>query len=426
MGNVLELSDWRKEENPDRIRYEGRWMITPMQGHRIEIKMHRTRYWVKSGERTFFCDKSSTLFLYSKVNFEYHLEFLFPDKPYSRLLLKVHQGPSFYVNGVEADRVYLHSGDRVKVGYHHFHFPKDFLLEENSVEKLYEIPKEIIQSKLPIYLEGETGTGKSSLAKKIHEESGVVGPFVHLNLTSISPNLFESELFGHRKGAFTGANQDKNGVLKEAHLGTLFLDEINSLSLELQTKLLIVLESHKIRPVGGTLEVKSDFRLITSSNEKLEDLVAKGKMRKDFYFRITSGEKIYLPIINSSENYFYQVLSDLEIELDVIIPPSLKDFYYGIKWEGNIREIKNYLQKKKVLQGRKISYGESDESLLLKNQKIEVMKEEAPEEFKTLQQLKKGYIRLVFERTGRSVSEASRILNIAPGTVRAALYEARM
>lgn len=423
MGNVLELSDWRTEGNPDRICYESRWVVKPMQGREIEIKMHRTRYWIKSSERTYFCEKSSTLFLYSNEQFEYQLAFIFPDRPYSRLLCSVETGAPFYVNGVEAERVYLHSGDRIQIGSHHLFFPKK---DEREKRKKIEATSAVVKSKLPIYLEGETGTGKTSMALKIHQDSGVGGSFVHLNLSSLNAQLFESELFGYKKGAFTGAIQDKAGVLREAHLGTLFLDEINSLSLELQTKLLLVLETQKIRPVGSNMEIKTDFRLITSSNENLENLVANGKMRKDFYFRITSGEKLLLPRLNSTEKYFYETLSNLELELDVVIPRSLKEFYFGVTWEGNIREIKSYLQKKKILQGRKLSYCENDENLILKNYKAIIIQDKKEENLKTLQQLKKDYVQLVFERSGRSVSETSKILKVAPGTVRAILYEAKM
>lgn len=424
MGNVLDLSEWKRENELDRIMFESLWLVKPMQGRSIEINLHRTRYNIKSASRTFFCEKSSTLNLFSKIEFEYTLEFAFPDKSYSRLLLRQENGPAFFVNGVEAERVYLHAGDKVTIGCHHFYFPK--ITSKNKIDKVADLALEIIQSKLPIFLQGETGTGKTALARKIHQDSGVVGPFVHLNLSSLSANLFESELFGFKKGAFTGANQDKRGVLLEAHKGTLFLDEINSLTTEMQTKLLLVLESKLIRPIGGSVESVSDFRLITSSNEDLIELVESGRMRKDFYFRITSGEKVTLPQLNSSENYFYKILNGLEIELDLTVPRSLKDFYYGVRWEGNIRELKNYLQKKRVLQGRVLSYCMNDEKLILKNYAPEMKKKFKVDEMKTLEQLKKDYTKVIFERCGRSVSEVSRVLKIAPGTVRAILYEARM
>ena len=423
MGNVLELSHWRGEENPDRISYKGLWQIFPIQGPKIEIHLHRTRYKIKSGNSTYFCETSSTLYLFSKDQFEYQLEFLFPDKPYSRLVLSLVTGAAFLINGVEAERVYIHQGDQVKIGYNYFNFPKTSQQNVSKTENVFETSIEIIQSKLPIYLEGETGTGKTTMAKKIHDMSGAVGNFVHLNLSSISTNLFESELFGHKKGAFTGAFADKSGVIREAHQGTLFLDEINSLPIELQTKLLLVLESQSLRPVGGTNEVKSDFRLITSSNEKIEDLLVSKRMRKDFYFRITSGEKIQLPNLNSSEAYFYDVLTKLENELDIIIPRSLKDFYFNIKWEGNIRQLKSYLLKKKVVQGKKIYYSATDESLVDKDTVTVKESDSKSLVFKTLQEYKINYIRLVFERTGKSVSETAKVLSVAPGTVRAALYD---
>lgn len=417
MGNVLELGKWRESENPDRIHYEGLWEVIPMSGRKIQVKLHRTRYFIKSSTDSYFCEKSSVVYLYSKESFEYELEFFFPDKPYSRLCLKAITGTPFTVNGLLAEKVYLTRKDRVQIGNHFFHFPQT--TDQESIHPT--LCDDLIKSKLPIYLEGESGTGKSCLAKKIHSSSEVSGNFIQLNLASISSNLFESELFGHKKGSFTGAVGEKKGAIAEAHMGTLFLDEINSLSLEMQTKLLLVLENQTIRPIGSNQEIKVNFRLITSSNESLEIMVKEKRMRSDFYYRLVSGVRVKLPQINSSEQYFYNILNDLEKELDVAITRSLKEFYFKINWGGNIRELKNYLVKKKILQGRKLSYDLMDENLYYEKQMQ--ANEEATDwrEMKSLEEIKKSYVHLIFERCGRSVAETSRVLKVSPATVRASL-----
>ena len=168
----------------------------------------------------------------------------------SRYLLKsCHQIP-FRINGSYCFEAFLERGDIVEIGFNRLQFLKsNTQLKVLSEEHL--IPDSIIQSQLNLLIEGETGTGKTTLAKKIHEKSGRSGRFIHLNLSSFSSNLIESELFGHIKGSFTGATTNKTGAILEAHKGTLFLDEIDSLNLELQTKLLLFLDNYEVRPVGG-------------------------------------------------------------------------------------------------------------------------------------------------------------------------------
>ena len=147
------------------------------------------------------------------------------------------------------------------------------------------------KSPYSILLKGETGTGKSTLARVIHDNSSASsGKLVSINCSSVPHNLFESEFFGHKKGAFTDAKADKNGLLKEANGGTLFLDEIGDMPLEMQAKLLTVLDSGEFRPVGATKTEKSNFRLICASHKDLEQLVKDGKFREDLYFRISPHE----------------------------------------------------------------------------------------------------------------------------------------
>ena len=167
-----------------------------------------------------------------------------------------------------------------------------------------------LNSSMPILLIGETGTGKTTIAKKIHDESGVGGNFVHLNLSSFSQSLIESEIFGHRKGAFTGAISDKKGAILEANKGTLFLDEIDSIDISLQTKLLTFLDNGEFRAVGGGSNT-SDVRMIYSSGKNIKDLVASGEMRLDFYFRLKNSLCLEVPNLRDNKDYLKDIIHEI-------------------------------------------------------------------------------------------------------------------
>jgi len=134
-----------------------------------------------------------------------------------------------------------------------------------------------------VLVEGETGTGKELVARAIHADSG---PFVAVNVAAIPTDLAESEFFGHRQGAFTGATHERTGLFAEANGGTLFLDEINAMDLSLQAKLLRVVQERTFRPVGSSREVSTEFRLVCATNAPLETLVEAGRIRRDLYHRI--------------------------------------------------------------------------------------------------------------------------------------------
>lgn len=420
MANVLEMNKWLNEEDPDRVKYQSWMMISPIQGKKFKVRLNRTRFLIKSAERSYFCEKRGIIFLYSHLSFEYELNFYQADFESSKLQFKVLNGNPAKINSVYCSEAFLQRKDRLQIGYHFLEFHEQ-AAEINDSQRAIPLSERAVQSAISVYLEGETGTGKSFMAKKIHDQSGVRGRFVHLNLSAISPQLFESELFGHLKGSFTGATYDKGGAIYEANGGTLFLDEINSLSLELQSKLLLILDSGKFYPVGSSQEKKSSFRLITSSNENLEELVKAGRMRKDFYFRLVSGFTVKLPKINSNEFYFYQVLNELENELDIFVSANLKRYYFQLNWEGNIRELKQYLIKKKVHQGKKLSLDSMDEEMYQKMKGQETISLLNFETIKSLEEFKNDYIKLMYHRTGGSIAQTSRILKIAPGTVRVAV-----
>ena len=144
----------------------------------------------------------------------------------------------------------------------------------------------VAESDTTVMITGETGVGKDMVAQAIHQHSTrASGPFIAVNVVSLSPELITSELFGHEKGAFTGASQARKGRFELAGRGTLFLDDIDAFSLDIQVKMLRVLEAREFERVGGTETLKTRFRLLASSNRNLEDLVEQGLFRSDFYYR---------------------------------------------------------------------------------------------------------------------------------------------
>lgn len=283
-----------------------------------------------------------------------------------RYLIQVLEGGAIRLNGSYIHQGILERGDVCEIGFNtiKFNAPKMKAKKISSHNYIADNLR-MIKSSLPILLLGETGIGKTSLAKKIHEESGVLGDFVHLNLAAFSPQLIESELFGHIKGAFTGAITDKKGAFKQASYGTLFMDEIDSLPIDLQTKLLIFLDECKARAVGAEKDYTVQTRLIFASGQKLEKLVERNLMRKDFYFRLTMGQVFDLKPLRDQPELIFQFCQDYEEQENIFIDKKLKEFYCSLPWPGNYRQLKGHLDQKRVLSSTiKINFDDVDKNLI--------------------------------------------------------------
>ncbi|MGZ3790316.1 MAG: sigma 54-interacting transcriptional regulator [Bacteriovorax sp.] len=336
----------------------------------------------------------------------------------SRYLLRSTGRIPFKLNGVQCFEAFIERGDVVDIGFNRIQFlrPKGHLRlsEESGV-----LSEEMVKSSLNIMIEGETGTGKTTLAKNIHEESLRTGAFIHLNLSSFSPSLIESELFGHVKGAFTGAIGEKRGAILEANKGTLFLDEIDSLSIELQTKLLLFLDSLEVRPVGGSSVHKVEVRLIFASGSKMKALVSDQKMRRDFYFRLTSGVVVSLSSLRETPERIRELCQDFEQKHFCVFDDRLIDFYQECSWPGNIRQLTSHLMKKKILSnGKKIVQDNLDCDLL--GDKVNALGFEH-HQLKSLEEIKMDYCLRVFMKHDKNVTRAAKILEISPNTLKAIL-----
>ncbi|MBI1882778.1 MAG: sigma-54-dependent Fis family transcriptional regulator [Chlamydiae bacterium] len=218
-----------------------------------------------------------------------------------------------------------------------------------------EVREKILQASSansPVLITGETGTGKELVAKAIHYSSfHRSGPFIAINCAALPRELIESELFGHEKGAFTGASHQRKGAFEQAQNGTLFLDEIGELEMNVQAKLLRVLEEKKISRIGGTKPIALNVRLISATNKDLTQAIAKGEFRKDLYYRICIFPIHILPLrerkedIPSLVNYWTQILQkEMGLEILPEFSPTLMDCFKQASWSGNVRELKNILE----------------------------------------------------------------------------------
>ena len=204
----------------------------------------------------------------------------------------------------------------------------------------------------PVLLQGETGTGKGVLARWIHEQSSrCSGPFVEVNCSSLRGELLASELFGHVKGAFTSAIQDKQGLIEVADGGTLFLDEISDMDLAVQAQFLKVIEEKCYRRLGEVKVRRSDFRLICATNKNLQEETQQGKFREDLYFRINIFPISIPPLRERLEDLtgiIQDILADLGTSQCQIIPDVIK-YLRNYLWPGNIRELRNVLERALIL-----------------------------------------------------------------------------
>ncbi|MEG0406987.1 MAG: sigma-54 dependent transcriptional regulator [Acinetobacter sp.] len=220
------------------------------------------------------------------------------------------------------------------------------------IRSLRESIKKIARSQAPVFITGESGTGKEVVANLIHKLSNRSdSPFIAINCGAISEDLMESELFGHKKGCFSGATQDKQGLIQAANGGTLFLDEIAELSLAMQAKLLRAVQEKKIRPLGSDTEIEVDFRIISASHQDIEMLVEQGKFRHDLFFRIHVMDVVLPPLRERDQDililatHFIQVIcAEWQIPTKQLTEAA-KAFLLGQHYSGNVRELRNIIEK---------------------------------------------------------------------------------
>ncbi len=283
---------------------------------------------------------------------------------------------------------------------------------KDMLEKI-QLARQIAPSDLSVLIEGESGTGKELFAELIYQSSDRVNkPFVKINCAALPENLLESELFGHVKGAFTGAIKDRKGRFELADGGTVFLDEIGSLSPSLQAKLLRVLQQKEFERLGESVTRKVDVRIIAATNTDLEQAMEEGTFRRDLFYRLNTVRIKLLPLRERPEDilllaqYFAEKFSDSK---DVKIAPDAVKALKAYHWRGNVRELENIIKRAVIL---------------AKNNIIELtgLPEEVrfalqnPQRLLSLEEIEKQHIRKVLQ-TASDLNEAAKILGIDPATL---------
>ncbi len=293
------------------------------------------------------------------------------------------------------------------------------------VEKLKEVPFSIL------LITGDTGTGKSNLAKYIHwRYFNHMDNFVHISCADIQPNLLETELFGYEKGAFTDAKKSKKGLFELASNGTLFLDEIDSITPELQKKLLYFLDNKSIRRVGSTKELQVDLRLIAATNANLEELVEQKKFRKDLYYRLKVMQYYLTPLrervedIPSLANYFKDIFNMTFSKNIAKITEKGISKLQSYDWPGNIRELKNVIESAIIFCDSSCLDAKDFDIQKFKKTKRGKAKFHLPitlDEVIPYDDMGSLYIRQVLRLTGNNKSKAAELLEISRTTLRSKL-----
>ncbi len=234
-----------------------------------------------------------------------------------------------------------------------FHFAES---QSPLMQEILDLVHRVAPTPTTVLIRGESGTGKEIIARLIHHLSPMHSkPLVIVNCTALSPQLIESELFGHRKGAFTGAVQDKIGLLEQAHGGTVFLDEIGDMPLEMQAKLLRFLQSGEVRPIGSTTTRRVKVRIIAATNRNLETAIQQGDFREDLFYRLNAFTLQLPPLRKRKEDipllaaHFLQLARERINKHVTRISPKAMALLLQYHWPGNLRELKNVIERAVVL-----------------------------------------------------------------------------
>ncbi len=258
--------------------------------------------------------------------------------------------------------------------------PPKIIGQAQSLQNLFRAIGKISNSDITVLIRGESGTGKELIAQAVHDNSKRnVEPFVAINVAAIPHDLLESELFGHEKGAFTGAQAQRIGRFEQAQGGTLFLDEIGDMHPELQTRLLRVLSSQEFYRVGGHRPIKSDVRIIAATNQSIEDLIKIGKFREDLYHRLNVFKLVLPPLRERKEDiaslitYFLKTYAaELNTEEKRIDDVTLQ-YLIGFNWPGNIRQLENICRYLTVMSASSvITIDDLPDDIFKNNQEVDI------------------------------------------------------
>src|SRR5690349_21413079 len=295
----------------------------------------------------------------------------------------------------------------------------NIVAHSQAMQEVLALVQRVSGSLVSVLVTGESGTGKELIARALHYNSErAQAPFVAVNLAALPANLIESELFGHKKGAFTDARADRVGLFEEASGGTIFLDEIGEMALELQAKLLRVLQEGEIRPVGATGVLKVDVRVVAATNRDLEEMLAEGTFREDLYYRLNVIEVSLPPlrqrpddIIPLAEHLLAQSAARSNQPRPARLSPGAQRVLLGYHWPGNVRELGNVLERGMALcQGDEIQV--EDLPPQVREQRENHFLAAAVERHMTLDDLEREYIERVLADEGGNKTRAAQRLGL--------------
>ena len=298
-----------------------------------------------------------------------------------------------------------------------------------ATQKLQALITQVARTATTVLITGESGTGKELVARAIHIQGARrERPFVAVNPAAIAESLIESELFGHERGAFTGAHRRKLGRFELAQGGTLFLDEIGALRAELQVKLLRVLQEREMERVGGTRAVKIDVRVIAATNTNLKEAVQREAFREDLYYRLNVVQLVVPPLRERAsdipllvEHFIRRGERELNKRIDGLSPEALAALQ-AYRWPGNVRELMNVIERCVVLaEGPVIQLNDLPLDVLLPQQMTKVRAAETLPLNEATDQFERQMVLRVLERVGWNLTEAGRILNVHRNSLRVKL-----
>jgi DNA-binding NtrC family response regulator len=293
----------------------------------------------------------------------------------------------------------------------------EVIYRSGAMDRVMKLVEKVAPTDANILITGENGTGKELIAREIHNKSQRSGEyFVMADLSALTESLFESELFGYKKGAFTGADEDHEGKFLLAHGGTLFLDEIGNIPLHLQSKLLTVLQTRTVSPVGSTQLIPLDIRLIAATNQSIESMVKSGKFREDLLYRINTIT-VHLPSLRERPgdipllaNHFIEHYCRKYVKPAFQLDQDLAGRMQRMAWPGNVRELMHAIEKMVILSEN----GIPDPSTL----PVEVRPSiPLPDESLTLEEMEERMIRAALARNGNNLSSTAAGLGISRPTL---------
>ena len=314
---------------------------------------------------------------------------------------------------------------RAKIGTEHA-----IIYQGPALREVLEIAKDVADADSTVMLTGESGTGKEVVARYIHEQSGRRGPFVAINCAALPEGLLESELFGHEKGAFTGAILARKGKFEQACGGTLLLDEISEMPLALQAKLLRVLQEKEVSPIGGNGTIKLDVRIVATSNRDLERAVANGDFRQDLYYRLNvialpvpalrERPEDIMPLAEHFLRKFHRAGRPEQRLADEV-----RSFMQSNSWPGNVRELENLMERACLLgRGEVIRLEDLHLNLAAESARTPDLSVTLNLDAQiTLEEMERRLIMRTLDRTGGNRTRTADLLGVSVRTIRNKLHQ---